>query len=117
MLPAPHRMRRSVDFTLAVRRGRRSGSAHLAVHLMMMPDCDRPARVGVVVNKAVGTAVTRTRVKRRLRALAAERVQRLPLGSLVVVRANPASAGALFATLAADLDRALDRVLPHGGRP
>ncbi len=114
MLPAPHRMRRAEDFTLAVRRGRRAGSALVAVHLLMPPDVDRPARVGVVVSKAVGTAVTRTRVKRRLRALAAGRVHRLPRGALAVVRANPAAAGATSATLGADLDRALHRVLPGG---
>ena len=116
MLPATHRMRRSEDFTLAVRRGRRAGSAHLGVHLLLASETDpahplRPARVGIVVSKAVGTAVTRTGVKRRLRAVAAGRLQRLPDGALAVLRANPAGAGATSATLAADLDRALDRVL------
>ncbi len=114
VLPAAHRMRRSEDFSLAVRRGRRAGSTHLAVHLLLPPQGTAPlapARVGVVVSKAVGTAVTRTGVKRRLRAVAAARIGRLPDGALAVVRATPASAAATSEMLAADLDRMLKRVL------
>jgi ribonuclease P protein component len=70
-----------------------------------------PALVGLVVSRAVGSAVTRTRVKRRLRHLTAQRLERLRPGSLLVVRANPSSAQASSAALAADLDGALDRVL------
>ena len=53
---------------------------------------DEPARVGFVVSRAVGSAVTRNRVKRRLRHLMRERVAGLDRGSLLVVRANPAAA-------------------------
>ena len=123
MLPARHRMRRSEEFSRAVRRGRRAGSAHLAVHLLLASDTDPaaqaargPARVGVVVSKAVGTAVTRTRVKRRLRAVASARLHRLPDGALAVLRATPASAEATSAALGLDLDRSLDRVLTPSRR-
>jgi ribonuclease P protein component len=68
-----------------------------------------PARVGLVVSKAVGPAVTRNQVKRRLRHLLRDRVALLPAGSVLVVRALPASAQASSTTLAADLDRALTR--------
>ena len=119
-------MRRGEDFSLAVRRGRRAGSTHLAVHLATAdrvaaataghdPQPVSPPRVGVVVSKAVGNAVTRTRVKRRLRALAADRLDRLPAGSLAVLRATPASAQASSAVMGADLDRVLDRVLRDRG--
>lgn len=72
---------------------------------------DRPARVGFVVSKAVGGAVTRNRTKRVLRHLVADRLNRIPQGSDLVVRANPAAAEASTAELAAELDRALDVVL------
>lgn len=111
MLPAPHRMRRSDDFSLAVRRGRRAGGRYLAVHLMLAVEPREPAQVGVVVAKAVGTAVVRTQVKRRLRGVAAAALGRLPDGTKAVLRAHPASAGATSAALAADVDRALDRLL------
>jgi ribonuclease P protein component len=126
-------MRHRDDFTRAVRRGRRAGRPLLVVHLLAQGDGPvvtgspatptmpttptPPARVGLVVSRAVGGAVTRTRVKRRLRHLAAQRLDRLSPGSLLVVRANPGAATATSAELGADLDRALDRALdPTSGR-
>ncbi len=64
-------------------------------------------RVGFVVSKAVGSAVVRNTVKRRLRALVRERLELLPDAGLAVVRANPASASASSQLLARDLDSAL----------
>jgi ribonuclease P protein component len=66
--------------------------------------------VGFVVGKAVGTAVRRNRVKRRLRSLAAGRLEALPGDAILVVRALPASAGSTYAGLAQDFDRALRRL-------
>ncbi len=75
-----------------------------------------PPRVGFVVSKAVGNSVVRNRTLRRLRAQVADRILRLPAGVDLVVRANPAAAGATSADLGRHLDRALDRVLPRVGR-
>jgi ribonuclease P protein component len=66
--------------------------------------------VGFVVSKAVGNAVTRNRVKRRLRHLAREHVSSLPASAVLVVRALPAAAEASSAELGADLGRSLRRV-------
>ncbi len=49
-------------------------------------------RVGFVVSKAVGDAVRRNRVLRRLRHLSADRISLTPAGTDVVVRALPAAA-------------------------
>jgi ribonuclease P protein component len=70
-----------------------------------------PPRVGFVVSKAVGSAVVRNRTKRRLRALAHERLGVLPAGTDVVIRANPAAAQADSADLGHELDRLLARVI------
>ena len=70
-----------------------------------------PPRVGFVVSKAVGGAVVRNRVKRRLRALMAARIGTVPAGYDVVVRANPAAPRASYAELGADLDRLLGTVI------
>lgn len=67
-------------------------------------------RVGFVVSRAVGNAVVRHRVTRRLRDLMAHRLPTLPLGTDLVIRANPAAACADSAALAVDLDGALARV-------
>jgi ribonuclease P protein component len=68
-------------------------------------------RVGFVVSRAVGGAVVRTAVKRRLRHLVMQRLDALPAGSCLVVRALPPAATADSAELAADLDGALRRLL------
>ncbi|RFU41133.1 ribonuclease P protein component [Actinomadura logoneensis] len=72
---------------------------------------DTPPLVGFIVARTVGNAVVRNRVRRRLRHLVRARLDRLPEGSLLVVRANPAAGVARGDELAADLDSALDRVL------
>ena len=68
------------------------------------------------MSKAVGGAVIRNKVKRRLRHLMRERVALLPPGSLVVVRALPGAGDADHAHLARDLDAALQRLLGGGAR-
>jgi ribonuclease P protein component len=65
---------------------------------------DRASRAGFVVSKAIGNAVTRNRVKRRLRHMAAPVLAERPMGIDLVVRARPSAAGG---DLAGDFDSAL----------
>jgi ribonuclease P protein component len=69
-----------------------------------------PTRIGFVVSKAVGNAVVRNRVQRRLRHLAREHLASLPGSAVLVIRALPAAAEASYAELAQDLSRCLGRV-------
>ncbi|ARH92180.1 ribonuclease P protein component [Streptomyces lydicus] len=127
MLPTENRLRRREDFATAVRRGRRAGRPLLVVHCRSgatdphaSGECVPPTRAGFVVSKAVGNAVVRNRVKRRLRHLLRERLDRLPAGSLVVVRALPGAGDAAHDELARDLDAALARLpggVPRGCNP
>jgi ribonuclease P protein component len=125
VLAAAQRLRRSADFAAAVRGGRRAGRGAVVVHLAVPVTADPstttspepvrdnsaeqsvPSRAGFVVSKAVGNAVTRNRVRRRLRALVRERLAALPAGSTLVVRALPAAAQASYPRLATDLDAAI----------
>jgi ribonuclease P protein component len=119
-------MRRRDEFTLAVRRGRRAGRPRLVVHLLDRAELDRASApdlpadgdplVGFIVARTVGNAVVRNKVRRRLRHLLREHVDRLPPGSLLVVRANPKAATAHHDELAADLGSALDRLLRQGSK-
>ncbi len=68
-----------------------------------------PARVGFVVSKAVGNAVVRNRVQRRLRHLLRAELETLPASAILVVRALPAAADASSGDLAGDLARCLAR--------
>jgi len=118
MLDRSHRLTGSRDFSAALRRSRRAGTLTLVVHLAdpSEDDATRPARVGFVVGRGVGKAVTRNQVKRRLRPLVRDRLRSLPDGSVLVVRALPAAADAVSSVLAADLDDALRRLAARGGR-
>ena len=108
-------MRRSADFAAAVRGGRRSARPTLVLHVRSSRTED-PTRIGLVVNRRVGNAVTRNRVARRLRSVCSARLSRWSPGDLVVVRALPAAAVASSAQLGRDLDRALDRLAVGGSR-
>lgn len=69
--------------------------------------------MGFTVGKTVGDAVTRNRVRRRLRHLTREHLpslEELPGRAALVVRALPAAADASYALLGSDLARTLDRV-------
>jgi len=119
VLSPENRLRRREDFASAVRRGKRAGRPLLVVHLRTSGatdphepgEIDPSTRAGFVVSKAVGGAVVRNRVKRRLRHLVRERLSQLPAGSLVVVRALPGAGDAGADELARDLDAALTRLL------
>ncbi|MGH8835662.1 MAG: ribonuclease P protein component [Actinomycetes bacterium] len=125
MLAAGNRMRRRDEFETAIRRGRRAGRSCVTVHLLVPPDLvagsrsgdagatnvsDGP-RVGFVVGRGVGDAVTRNTVRRRLRHLVKDRLDKLPADALVVIRALPPAGAATSAVLAAELDAALERLL------
>lgn len=60
-------------------------------------------RFGLVVSKAVGDAVTRHRVSRRLRHAAADMIDRVEGDLLVVIRANRAAVTASPEDLRRDL--------------
>lgn len=93
-------MRSSKDFQRTTRRGVRVGRPTLVVHAARVPDDGMKGasaglsvpRFGLVVNGAVGNAVIRNRVKRRLRHLAAAHVAGTPAGIDIVVRALPRAA-------------------------
>lgn len=71
---------------------------------------NRAARFGFIISKQVGTAVVRNTVRRRLKAVCADALARVPEGTDVVIRALPASATASYAELSADVNRCLDRL-------
>lgn len=92
MLPKEHRVRSAKEYSNTVRSGARIGRRNVVLYA-----CFRdagPTRFGFIVSKAVGNAVYRNLVKRRLRAISASLLDEFPTGLDVVIRALPAAAAA-----------------------
>ena len=117
MLAWANRVTRPADFRTAVRRGRRVGTSAVVLHVFDRSQerpGSEPSRFGFIVTKAVGGAVTRNLVRRRLRAVSRELLQTLPDGRDVVMRALPGSEQVPWATLHAEIARGLDRSVAKG---
>ncbi len=89
------RLRRRKDFAAAYRKGRVYGNQLLV--LRFVPRAGGVARFGFVTGKVVGNAVVRNRVKRRLRAAAAQMDVRPEAD--IVVGARKSAANATYHTL------------------
>ncbi|MFP3580912.1 ribonuclease P protein component [Arthrobacter sp. fls2-241-R2A-200] len=106
MLATPNRLRTSADFSTTVRSGVRNGRRNLVLYAAPL-GVGEPSRIGFIVSKAVGNAVTRNLVKRRLREAAALSLCQHGTGLAVVVRALPAAASAGWEQLLSDYNAAL----------
>ena len=113
MLPTRHRMRTSAQFSDTVRSGARSGRRNVVVSVRSTTE--QASRVGFIVSKAVGNAVVRNRVKRRLRAQVAPLLATVPPGTDLVLRANPAAAGAASREIGEALARTLETLIAQLG--
>jgi ribonuclease P protein component len=118
VLPARNRMTRSIDFDATVKHGIRTAQPDVVVHLRRGDSvCDAAApRVGLVVGKAVGSAVQRHRVARRLRHVAKSVLGELAQSDRLVIRALPGSRAASSARLEEELRRCLRRALAAGNQ-
>lgn len=108
MLPTRARVRTRAEHDIVARRGRRSARGPLVVHWLARPEVSDPPRAGFITGRRVGSAVDRNRVRRRLQHLVASRLDTLPAGTLVVVRALPGSAEVKADQLADALNAALN---------
>ncbi|MCM6776973.1 ribonuclease P protein component [Nocardia sp. CDC159] len=123
MLPEPYRLHHRADFSRTVRRGRRVGRRDLVVHVLVATETDGdgpvPAvriggpRFGLIVSKAVGSAVIRHRVARRLRHMCGPLIGELPEEADVVIRALPGAAHASSPELERQLRGALRKLVPN----
>jgi ribonuclease P protein component len=108
-VPTPERLKRRAEFLRVSGKGRRIPARGLVLQALARGD-DRPVRVGFTVTKKVGNAVTRNRIRRRLKEAARLLLKERPVVGvdLVLIGREPART-CHFAVLLDELGRALDK--------
>ena len=98
-------MRRG-EFDAVYRSGKRRSSAHFTVFLRAnQMEC---SRYGFSIKKALGGAVVRNRIRRRVREIVRCHRQEIPAGWDIVIHPKSSAAKAQFVTLTAELLRLLE---------
>jgi len=111
MLHRANRIVAGADYRRVVRRGRRTQGPLTIVHIQKT-DVGSPARFGFIVSRAVGNAVHRNLVRRRLKAVCHSVLSEGVTGVDVVIRALPASAQADWSSLSGEVAEAMHRSRP-----
>jgi ribonuclease P protein component len=99
------RLVRTGDFDAVYRAGKRRSSSHFTV--FFRPNELPQSRVGLSIKKALGNAVVRNRMRRRIREVVRGRWQEIPQGWDLVIHPKITVHRAEFSVLAADLLRLL----------
>ncbi len=116
MLPAQYRMTRSTEFGVTVSQGAKAAQPDLVLYTWSDETGEPGPRIGLVVSKAVGNAVQRHRVSRRLRHAARTMLGDFDPADRVVIRALPSSRNAISPRLEQELRTALQRIRIRSGR-
>jgi ribonuclease P protein component len=95
-------LRRRSDFARVTRRGRRSGGSYLTC---FVADGRRRTRVGITISAAVGGAVVRNRLRRRIKAILDHYPLDTPPWRDVVLIARPGAGELRSPALAHELAR------------
>ena len=109
MLARANRLVTAEDYRNTVRRGRRNGTGNTVVYLVERGTTGRP-RFGFIVSKAVGNAVTRNLIRRRLKSVCRS-LAALDVEADVVVRALPGARNATWAQLEQEVTTAVRKGL------
>jgi len=102
------RLRKHADFDKVYGSGRRLFSAHITVFFLRLDS--GPARVGFTVTRALGNAVERNRIRRRLREAARLNLGRLGNAVDVVIHPKKSALAASFAELQDEVARAFEKI-------
>jgi ribonuclease P protein component len=89
-----YRLSRSRDFDAVYRHGRSVSTRFLVLYWFPREEDAGDPRLGLAVPKSVGTAVTRTRIKRQLREVWRALLEQVPGGYDYVLIARPGLADA-----------------------
>jgi len=84
-----HRLSRSRDFDAVYRQGRSTSTRFLVLYWFERDREPGEPRLGLAVPKAAGNAVVRNRIKRQLREVWRERLERIPADRDYVLIVKP----------------------------
>jgi ribonuclease P protein component len=107
--PRGCRLVRTADYEAVYRAGRRRASQHFVV--FFSPNGRGMARFGISAKRALGTAVVRNRIRRRIREILRLHRQEIASGWDIVIHPRSSVATAEFGSLATELLRLLRAAL------
>ena len=102
------RLTDSPEFERVYRQGTAFRGKLFSVHAF--PNDSENVRFGLSVSRRIGNAVTRNKVRRRLREVFRSALPKVPAGMDLVVSARPAAADASFQGLEQEFARALRKI-------
>ena len=102
--PRHMRLLRHADFERVYQQGRRHFAAHMTV--FYLPRTEGASRVGFTVGRALGGAVERNRMKRRLREAVRRSLSPLPMTTDIVINPKKSLLKAEFGDLLEEIARA-----------
>ncbi len=106
-----NRLSRSRDFDAVYRQGRSASTRFLVLYWFVREEGEIDPRLGLAVPKGAGNAVVRNRIKRQLREVWRERLERVPGGRDYVLIAKPGLGDAIDANGFGWLGERVDEVL------
>ena len=106
-----HRLRRKTDFDAVYKTGRTTSDRLLVVRVQPRPTENGadPTRFGFVTTRALGNAVARNKIKRRLRAATHALRSDITPGHDIIISARKPASDAPYQTLAQSLRTLLTR--------
>lgn len=107
--PRACRLLRRADYDRVYRDGKRRTSRNFVVFYRAMAAAE--SRIGISIKRALGTAVARNRMRRRIREIFRIHRQEIPAGWDIVVHPRSAVATAEFSALSAELVSLLKQAL------
>lgn len=108
-LPRSRRLLRHADFQRVYQQGQRHFAPHMTVFYCIRPDADAP-RIGFTVTRALGGAVVRNRIRRRLREAVRLLQPDEKLRADIVVNPKKSLLTADFADIQQEVKRAFEMI-------
>lgn len=102
------RLKKNTDFQLVFKKGKSTANRQFVVYVLKFPG-RMECRLGLSVSKKVGNAVTRNRIKRKVKEVLRSLDDRLEQGSDYVIIARNPAANMTFAEIESSLQHVLKR--------